>query len=105
MKNLWIEVEVLDFDLEMIGFDLKVLNSETSTTKSKSYNRMTLDEFRVFVDALKNSSADIKLLAPNKVAGRSKFGRPAKLVEEEVFPNEEMMKREIAEEVAKSVKR
>ncbi len=105
MQNLWAEIEVLDFDLEMIGFDLKVLNSDTKTTKSKSYIRMTLDEFRVFVDALKASSANINLMAPNKLSSRSSFARPKKSPADEFFPNEEAMKQEIAEEVAKSVKR
>lgn len=65
MKNLWVEIKVLDYDLETIGFDFNVLNPDTKTTKSTSTVRMSLDELRVFVDALKDSTANINIATPN----------------------------------------
>lgn len=65
MKNLWVEIKILDYDLETIGFDFNVLNPETKTAKSTSNIRMSLDELRVFVDALKASTSNINLAAPN----------------------------------------
>ena len=37
MKNLQVEIEVLDYDLETIGFDFNVLNSDIKKTKTKSH--------------------------------------------------------------------
>ena len=65
MKNLWVEIKVLDYDLETVGFDFNILNPETKTTKSSSNIRMSLDELRVFIDALKAATANINLAAPN----------------------------------------
>ncbi len=65
MKNLWVEIKILDYDLETVGFDFNVLNPDTKTTKSNSNVRMSLDELRVFVDALRDSAANINLAAPN----------------------------------------
>ena len=53
MKHLWVEIEVVDYDLETVGFDFNVLNPDTKKTVSNSHVRMSLDELRVFVDALK----------------------------------------------------
>lgn len=65
MKNLWVEIKILDYDLETIGFDFNVLNPDIKTTKSNSNIRMSLDELRVFVDALKASAANIDVATPN----------------------------------------
>ncbi len=65
MKSLWVEIKVLDYDLETVGFDFNVLNPETKAAKSTSCIRMSLDELRVFIDALKASAANINLTAPN----------------------------------------
>ena len=65
MKNLWVEIKVVDYNLETIGFDFNVLNPDTKTIKSNSNIRMSLDELRVFVDALKASAANINVVAPN----------------------------------------
>jgi hypothetical protein len=104
MKNLWVEIEVLDFNLETIGFDFNVLNSDTKKTVSKSYIRMSLDELRVFVDALKASTATIDLTAPKNVADKSKYVRSARMSNDNRFPGQDLMKQEIAEEVSKIAK-
>ena len=105
MKNLWVEIEVLDFDLETVGFDFNVLNPDTKKMVSNSHIRMSLDELRVFVDALKASAANINLAAPKNIIENSKFNRPARLSNEKLFPGQDLMKQEIAEEVSKVAKR
>ncbi len=98
MRHLWIEIEVLDFDLETIGFDFKVLNPETTEPKSNSYLRMTLVELGVFIDALKASAANINLAAPTSVAGKAKVGRsPAS--NEKLVAGQEAMKQQISGEM------
>ncbi len=105
MKNLWVEIEVIDFDLETIGFDFNVLNSDTKTVVSNSYVRMSLDELRIFIDALKASAANINLATPKTTTDKSRFNRPATVPNEKLFPSQDLMKQEIAEEVAKVAKR
>lgn len=105
MKNLWVEIKVVDYDLETIGFDFNILNSKTMKTKSNSFVRMSLDELRLFVDALKASAANINLAAPANVTNKSNFNRPQKLSNDEMFPGQDLMKQEIAEEVAKIARR
>ncbi len=105
MKNLQVEIEVLDYDLETIGFDFNVLNPDTTKAKSKSHVRMSLVELGVFVDALKASAANINLAAPKSITGNSKTGRSPKLFGDKLFPGQDLMKKEIAKEVAKVAKR
>ncbi len=99
MRHLWIEIEVLDFDLETIGFDFNVLNPETTEPKSNSYLRMTLVELGVFIDALKASAANINLAAPKSVAGKTKLGRPAASSNEKLVAGQDAMEQQIAGEV------
>ncbi len=99
MRHLWIEIEVLDFDLETIGFDFNVLNPETTEPKSNSYLRMSLVELGVFIDALKASAANINLAAPTSVAGKTKTDRsPAS--NEQLLAGADAMKQPIAVELA-----
>ena len=99
MRHLWIEIEVLDFDLETIGFYFNVLNPETTEPKSNSYLRMTLVELGVFIDALKASAANINLAAPTSVAGKAKTGRsPAS--NEQLVAGADAMEQPIAVELA-----
>ena len=100
MRHLWIEIEVLDFDLETIGFYFNVLNPDTTESKSNSYLRMTLVELGVFVDALKASAANINLAAPKSVAGKTKPGRPAASSNEKLAAGQDAMKQQIAGEMA-----
>ncbi len=86
MKNLQVEIEVLDYDLETIGFDLNVLDPDTTTTKSKSHVRMSLVELNVFVDALKASAANISLAAPKSINGKSMTDRSPKLFDDKLVP-------------------
>jgi hypothetical protein len=98
MRHLWIEIEVLDFDLETIGFHFNVLNPDTTEPKSNSYLRMTLVELGVFIDALKASAANINLAAPKSVAGKAKTGRsPAS--NEQLVAGQDAMELQIAGEV------
>ena len=90
MRHLWIEIEVLDFDLETIGFHFNVLNPDTTEPKSNSYLRMTLVELGVFIDALKASAANINLAAPKSVAGKIKMGGAPASNEQLVAGQEEM---------------
>jgi hypothetical protein len=101
MKNLWVEIKVLDYDLETIGFDLNVLNPETKIAKSTSFVRMSLDELRVFVDALKTSAANINLTVPNNFTDKTKFNRSLRKSNDKLPPSQDLMKQEIAEEVTK----
>ncbi len=98
MRHLWIEIEVLDFDLETIGFHFNVLNPDTAEPKSNSYLRMTLVELGVFIDALKASSANINLAAPTSVAGKTKTDRsPAS--NDKLLAGQEAMKQQISGEM------
>ena len=65
MRDLNINVEVLDFDLETIGFYFNVINPDTAEPKSTSFHRMSLIEFNDFVKALQASAANINLATPN----------------------------------------
>ena len=78
MRDLNIEIEVLDFDLETIGFYCNVINPDTAETKSNSYFRMSLIELNVFIKALKASAANINLAAPNGVTGMARVSRSLK---------------------------
>jgi len=105
MKHLWVEIEVVDYDLETIGFDFNVLNPDTKKTVSNSHVRLSLDELRVFVDALKASAANINVAAANSITDKSKFNRPPRMSVDKLFPGHDSMKQEIAEEVSKIAKR
>ena len=105
MKQLRVEIEVLDYDLKTIGFDFNVLGSDTNETKSKSHVRMSPSELGVFVDALKASAANINLSAPKGTIGNSVTSRSPRLPDDKLFPGQDLMKQEIAEEVAKVAKR
>ena len=105
MKNLQVEIEVLDYDLETIGFDFNVLSPDTKKAKSKSHVRMSLVELNVFIDALKASAANINLAAPKSITGNSRTDRSPKLSSNKLFPGDDLMKKEIAEEVTKVAKR
>ncbi len=65
MRDLNINIEVLDFDLETIGFNFDIIKPDTAKPKSNSYFRMSLIEFNVFINALKASAENIKLATPN----------------------------------------
>ena len=98
MRHLWIEIEVLDFDLETIGFYFNVLDPETTEPKSNSYLRMTLVELGVFIDALKASAANINLAAPTSVAGKAKVDRsPAS--NDKLVAGQDAMEQQIAGEM------
>ncbi len=99
MRHLWIEIEVLDFDLETIGFHFNVLNPDTAEPKSNSYLRMTLVELGVFIDALKASAANINLAAPKSVAGKTKMGRAPASSNEKLVAGQDAMEQQIAGEV------
>ncbi len=100
MRHLWIEIEVLDFDLETIGFYFNVLNPDTAEPKSNSYLRMTLVELGVFVDALKVSAANINLVAPKSLAGKTKMGRAPASSNEQLVAGQDAMEQQIGGEVA-----
>ena len=99
MRHLWIEIEVLDFDLETIGFYFNVLNPDTTEPKSNSYLRMSLVELGVFIDALKASAANINLAAPTSVAGKTKTG-PSPTASNEKLAGQDAMKQQISGEMA-----
>ena len=100
MRHLWIEIEVLDFDLETIGFYFNVLNPDTTEPKSNSYLRMSLVELGVFIDALKASAANINLAAPTRVAGNIKTGRSPMASNEQRVAGQDAMEQPIAVELA-----
>ncbi|MDH3195383.1 MAG: hypothetical protein OEL78_03615 [Hyphomicrobiales bacterium] len=102
MKHLWIEIEVLDFDLESIGFFFNVLNSETKEPKSNSYLRMSLVELGVFINALKASAANINLAAANGISSKPRANRPAKLPDEKPLPSHDFVERNIGADLAYS---
>ena len=105
MKNLCVEIEVFDFDLETIGFNFNVLNSDMKKSKSTSTVRMSLDELRVFVDALKASAANINLAAPGNIINRSELKPILSLSNSKMFPSKDSMEQEIAAEIAKVARR
>lgn len=63
MKNLSLQIEVLDFDLDRIGFMLSVLGGGKQVEKtSEGYMRMTLLELNAFIDALKAAKNTVRLV-------------------------------------------
>ena len=100
MRHLWVEIEVLDFDLETIGFDFKVLNPDTTEPKSNSFLRMSLVELGAFVDALKASAAKINLAAPKSIAGKTRAGRSPASSNEQLLAGQDVLKQQIAGERA-----
>ena len=66
MKELSLQIEVLDFYLERIGFNLSVLHNGSSSTNSErtsnTYMRMTLLEMNAFIAALKAAKNTIRLV-------------------------------------------
>ena len=100
MKQLWIEIEVLDFDLETIGFYFNVLNPDTTEPKSNSYLRMSLVELDAFINALKASATSINLAAPNKVAGKSRITRSPMASNAKPLSGQDVTKQNVAGEMA-----
>ena len=99
MRHLWIEIEVVDFDLETIGFFFNILNPDTKESRSNSFLRMSLVELGVFINALKASATNISLAASNGNTSKSRADQSPGLSGDRPLPSQGLMKPKISAEM------